>query len=126
VSTRCPCGLGEPYDECCGVFHRGDGTPATAELLMRSRFSAFARADEAYLLRTWHPSTRPAAVEFDPELRWTHLEILDKTDGGPFHQSGKVEFRAHYKQGRRPGEMRENSEFARVDGKWVYVRAVGE
>lgn len=93
---------------------------------MRSRFSAFALGDEAYLLRTWHPSTRPASVDLDPDLRWTHLEILAKTGGGPFHQDGTVDFRAHYKLGRRANAMRENSEFTRVEGKWVYVRALGE
>jgi SEC-C motif-containing protein len=124
VSEHCPCGLGLPYDDCCGVFHRGEGAAATAELLMRSRFSAFAKADEAYLLQTWHPSTRPAAVEFDSEQRWTQLEILGKTGGGPFHTEGTVEFRAHYRTAGRAGEQRENSKFVRTEGKWMYLDAL--
>jgi SEC-C motif domain protein len=121
VSGPCPCGLGEPYDDCCGVFHRGDGNAGTAELLMRSRFTAFAVADETYLLRTWHPTTRPASVDFDPAMRWTHLEILGKTGGGPFHTVGTVEFRAHYRVGGRADAMQENSNFTRLDGNWVYI-----
>jgi uncharacterized protein YchJ len=40
--------------------------PANAEALMRSRYDAFVACDEAWLLATWHPSTRPAEVRFEP------------------------------------------------------------
>ena len=36
---------------------------------MRSRFSAFARGDAGYLLRSWHPSTRPTSLDLDDGLR---------------------------------------------------------
>ncbi|MGY1581601.1 YchJ family protein [Streptomyces sp. MN13] len=113
----CPCGLAEAYEECCGRFHRGAGAAPTAERLMRSRYSAFVRRDEAYLLRTWHPRTRPPGVDFDPGMRWTGLEILDTTDGTAFHTTGTVTFRASY----RGGVLHERSRFERVDGAWVYV-----
>jgi hypothetical protein len=54
----CPCGLGDDYASCCGRLHAGAPAP-TAESLMRSRYSAFAVGDVGYLLRTWHPSSRP-------------------------------------------------------------------
>ncbi|WP_203935690.1 SEC-C metal-binding domain-containing protein [Planosporangium mesophilum] len=38
-TSPCPCGLGQPYGECCGPLHRGQATAPTAESLMRSRFS---------------------------------------------------------------------------------------
>ena len=34
---------------------------------MRSRFTAFALGDADYLLRTWHPDTRPESLELDPD-----------------------------------------------------------
>ncbi|MCC3772350.1 YchJ family protein [Streptomyces sp. UNOC14_S4] len=120
----CPCGLGASYGDCCGAIHRGEKTAATAEKLMRSRYSAFAVHDAAYLLRSWHPATRPESIDFDPELRWTRLEILGTTDGTPFHSEGTVEFRAHYTVGGHAGDQHENSRFTRVDGQWVYVDAV--
>ncbi|WP_145926723.1 YchJ family protein [Amycolatopsis orientalis] len=123
--ARCPCGLGEPYGACCGRFHRGTATAPTAELLMRSRFSAFAVGDTVYLTKTWDPETRPADLELDPDQRWTFLEILGKTGGGLLENEGTVEFRAHYRQGRRADSMHENSRFARVDGQWIYVAPVG-
>ncbi|MET8149711.1 YchJ family protein [Actinoplanes sp. NPDC049668] len=115
----CPCGLGRPYGECCGRAHRGE-PPATAEALMRSRYTAFALDDHAYLLSSWHHTTRPARVEPDPNLRWTGLDVLGSAQGGLFDTEGVVEFRAHYRDGGRPGEMRERSRFVRHDGQWVY------
>lgn len=84
---------------------------------MRSRYSAFVTEDSAYLLRTWHPRTRPARLDLDPGVRWTGLEILGAGDGSAFHSAGTVEFRASY----RGGSLHELSRFERVDGAWVYV-----
>ncbi|WP_030418048.1 YchJ family metal-binding protein [Streptomyces sp. SCSIO 75703] len=118
MTTRsCPCGLPEPYASCCGRFHSGAAAAPTAEALMRSRYSAFARGDAAYLLRTWHPRTRPARLDLDPATRWTGLEILGTSGGSAFHSTGTVEFRASY----RGGSLHEHSRFERSGGAWVYV-----
>lgn len=118
MTTRnCPCGLPRTYDECCGRFHSGQAQAPTAEALMRSRYSAFVKGDAGYLLRTWHPRTRPARLDLDPGMRWTGLEILGTTDGSPFHTTGTVTFRASY----RGGSLHEHSRFERSDGAWVYV-----
>ncbi len=84
---------------------------------MRSRYCAFVQGDVAYLLRTWHPRTRPGTPELDPGMRWTGLEILGTSGGSAFHTTGTVEFRASY----RGGSLHERSRFERVDGAWVYV-----
>ncbi|MFJ4560828.1 YchJ family protein [Streptomyces massasporeus] len=113
----CPCGLPQPYEACCGRFHSGGAAAPTAEALMRSRYCAFVTGDVAYLLRTWHPRTRPGRLELDPGMRWTGLEVLGTGDGSAFHTTGTVEFRASY----RGGSLHELSRFERVDGAWVYV-----
>lgn len=118
MTTRsCPCGLSEPYEKCCGRFHSGAAAAPTAEALMRSRYCAFVRGDAAYLLRTWHPRTRPVRLELDPGMRWRGLEVLGATGGTAFHTTGTVTFRASY----RGGSLHEHSRFERVDGAWVYV-----
>lgn len=118
MTTRsCPCGLTGPYEKCCGRFHSGAAAAPSAEALMRSRYSAFVRRDAGYLLRTWHPRTRPQSLELDPAVRWTGLEILGTADGSAFHTTGTVTFRASY----RGGSLHERSRFERVDGAWVYV-----
>jgi SEC-C motif-containing protein len=118
MSTRsCLCGLPEAYESCCGRFLSGAAAAPTAEALMRSRYSAFVRRDAGYLLRTWHPRTRPERLELDPRMRWTGLEVLGTTGGSAFHSTGTVTFRASY----RGGALHERSRFERVDGAWVYV-----
>ncbi|MFI7611912.1 YchJ family protein [Nonomuraea terrae] len=119
----CPCGSSNPYRDCCGRFHRGEAAPATAEQLMRSRFSAFAAGDEAYLRHTWHPSARPPSAGLDRRVRWVRLEILETTGGSVVHTEGTVRFRAHYQDRGRPGELEENSRFVRFEGRWVYAGA---
>lgn len=87
---------------------------------MRSRYSAFVKRDEGYLLHTWHPRTRPAKVDFEPGPKWTGLEILETTDGSVFHSTGTVTFRASY----RGGSLHERSRFEGVEGVegvWAYV-----
>ncbi|MFI8826316.1 YchJ family protein [Streptomyces sp. NPDC053431] len=120
-ASPCPCGLEAPYSACCGRFHAGPATAPTAELLMRSRYSAFVVRDEAYLLRTWDPRTRPAEVDFDPAMRWSGLAVEETGDGTAFHQQGTVTFRARFTHGGVPGELHERSRFARHEGAWVYV-----
>ena len=117
---RCPCGTGLGYPECCGRLHDGTATAATAEQLMRSRYSAFVMGDPEYLLATWHSTTRPRSLELDPATRWTGLDVLATTGGGMLAGEGTVEFVARY----AGGEQHEVSRFVREDGAWRYLDAV--
>ncbi|MFL0712762.1 MAG: YchJ family protein [Microcella pacifica] len=90
---------------------------------MRSRFSAFAVGHADYLLESWHPSTRPAALELDSELRWYRLDITERSGGGPLDSEGTVEFEAHYRSPAGAGSQRGNSCFVLEDGLWNYLRA---
>ncbi|MGR7026975.1 YchJ family protein [Geodermatophilus sp. URMC 62] len=118
---RCPCGTGLPYAECCGRLHDGTAAAATAEQLMRSRYSAFAVGDATHLLATWDPAARPRSLELDPAVRWTGLEVLATTGGGPFDTEGTVTFRAHSRVGGEEHVQAERSRFRRLQGRWVYV-----
>ena len=92
---------------------------------MRSRYSAFALGDAGYLERTWHSSTRPRHLKLDSATRWTRLEVLGTTGGGPFHTEGTVEFDAHHRErGGREQVLHENSAFVREGGAWVYLSAL--
>ena len=121
---RCPCGTALPYDECCGPLLDGTTTAATAEQLMRSRYSAFAVGDPGYLLATWHPTTRPRTLDLDPDVRWTGLDVLATTGGTMLSPEGTVEFRASYVRGRDAGAQHENSRFVREGGQWRYLDGV--
>ncbi len=88
---------------------------------MRSRFSAFALGEEAYLLRTWHPSTRPDHLELDAQLRWYRLDVTSTSRGGPFDDAGTVEFTAYYRSPEGAGTQHEVSRFVREGGAWSYL-----
>jgi SEC-C motif-containing protein len=121
AAAACPCGAAA-YGDCCGPLHVGAAAP-TAERLMRSRYSAFAIGDRAHLLRTWHPRTRPAALDPDPGLEWVRLEVLGTTGGTAFHNEGTVDFRAVYREDGHERGLREHSRFLRHEGAWVYLDA---
>jgi SEC-C motif-containing protein len=120
---NCPCLSGEQYADCCGRFHRGEAEAPTAEQLMRSRYSAFVLLDVGYLLRTWHPDTRPAELELDPTVLWRRLDIVSTSRGGPLDSEGTVEFAAHFRHDGERGVQRETSRFVRVDRRWYYLDA---
>jgi SEC-C motif-containing protein len=119
VEPPCPCGSRAGYAACCGRWHAGAAAP-DAELLMRSRYSAFVLDRIDYLLATWHPSTRPARLEpNEPGLRWLGLEVR-------WHRPidadrAEVEFVARHKLGGRAARLHERSRFVREQGRWFYV-----
>ena len=121
--VRCPCG-GTTYATCCGPLHAGTTQAARAVQVMRARYSAFARQDAAYLLRTWHPDTRPTRVRFEPGLRWIRLEVQETTGGDLLDTEGAVEFDAHHERNGVRQVLHERSLFLRHDGRWVYVGPV--
>lgn len=122
--SGCPCLSGEAYSECCGRLHRGEAIAPTAERLMRSRYSAFANGEVAYLLATWHPSTRPVTLELELDQRWLRLDIIHTARGRLFDVEGTVEFRARYRLVGSTGELHEVSRFVRETGTWFYLDAV--
>ncbi|MBO9331008.1 hypothetical protein GHR37_17820 [Achromobacter xylosoxidans] len=122
TAAACPCGSSQAYPECCGRWH--DGPLAlqapSAEALMRSRYSAFVLDKLPYLLATWHPSTRPAALEPNPpDLKWLGLTVKQARDQDADHAT--VEFVARSRQAGRAHRLHELSRFVREDGKWYYV-----
>ncbi|WP_166873224.1 YchJ family protein [Salinibacterium sp. ZJ450] len=122
-ASRCPCLSGESYGECCAPFHRGDAVAPTALRLMRSRYSAFAVGDADYLLATWHPRTRPATLQLDPDQRWYRLDIVATERGGLLDTDGTVEFTARSRLHGEAAVQHEVSRFVRDGRRWVYLDA---
>lgn len=121
VAQACPCGLPQTYSLCCGVFHVGEAIAPTPERLMRSRYAAFARGETAYLLRTWHPTTRPKELLLDAGLTWKRL-VIEATSGGALGaHAGTVTFTAIARDAEGRHAQREHSRFLREQGRWFYV-----
>lgn len=125
-AEACPCGSGATYAGCCGPLHAG-AAAADAERLMRSRYSAYVRGLDAYLLATWDADTRPAALALDaePRPRWLGLAVIAHRPLDADHAT--VEFVARYKCNGRALRLHETSRFRRTGGRWFYVDGeVGE
>jgi SEC-C motif-containing protein len=90
---------------------------------MRSRYTAYVNIVNDYLLKTWHPSTRPVTLEsaLDSKTKWLGLKILDVLDGGVQDVTGEVEFVARYKVQGRAVRLHEHSRFIRERGCWYYL-----
>lgn len=122
----CPCKSGESYARCCRGYHEGDEPPDPVRL-MRSRFSAFALGDGAYLCRTLHPdhplrNQDRAAVIRDlsrakDRVRYQDLTIHDVSVEG---DKGQVLFTARVFEGGRDRSFVELSEFERSPEGWRY------
>ncbi len=128
MTQGCPCGrLGArqralEFADCCGRYLDGFAqTPAPdAESLMRSRYTAFVYRRADYLLATWHPSHRPAQLDFDPGTRWLGLEVKVHLPVDADH--AEVEFVARQRDAAgRAHRLHERSRFVREDGRWYYL-----
>ena len=84
--SACPCGSQRDYDDCCGPII--DGKPAArAELLMRSRYSAYVSAEFDHIEATHAPEVqgdfnRSSAEAISVDAKWMGLEIRGTSAGG--------------------------------------------
>lgn len=118
----CPCSSGLGYDKCCQPYHLGEAA-ATPEVLMRTRYSAFALKLPEYLLQTWHPSTRPSELTLHDSPNWKALNIFSFSQEGDL---GKVHFRAFYQGHHDWYFLEEYSDFIWEAGRWYYVSGTTE
>ena len=99
---------------------KGIKKPATAEILMRSRYSAFATKNANYLIATTPLSTRKNQNKKDilhwaTTNKWIKLEILEVTEN-------TVTFEAHYIDNHKLPQIHfEKSTFVLEEGNWYYV-----
>ena len=87
---------------------------------MRSRYSAYVLDLADYLRMTWHPSTRPQALDPGLATTWLGLSVKQHVLTGP--DTAEVEFIARYRVGGGSAvRLHEHSRFIRENGRWLYV-----
>ncbi|MBU0482914.1 MAG: SEC-C domain-containing protein [Proteobacteria bacterium] len=120
--TVCPCNSDLAFNQCCGPFISGEEEAPTAEKLMRARYCAYVSRNQDYLLRTWHPASRPEELDMGEfkDVKWLGLEIVATEEGGENDQHGTVEFIARYLLKGQSSKIIEKSLFERQDGLWFY------
>jgi SEC-C motif-containing protein len=124
----CPCGSRQKYKKCCQKYHKG-ALPATAEALMRSRYSAYALGLVTYIMKTTHPDNtdytentaqwKKEIMEFCETTSFLGLKILSSQT---FQTEAFVTFEAMLSS----GILREKSRFIRKDKRWLYIEGVYE
>ena len=121
----CPCGTGFLYTDCCGPLIRGTSPADTAEDLMRSRFTAFAKGFWDYLEETRYPDGQELSAWYKTKflhdgISWRKLDILGVKNGEASEEEGEVSFIAHYVENGEEKTLQEVSSFIKEDGKWYY------
>ena len=119
----CPCGSKKKYKKCCGIYHKG-ALPKTAQLLMKSRYSAFAVGDSSYIIKTTHPDNPDYTTDtakwkedidsFCKNTEFLGLKVTEFIDG---ESEAFVTFEATLSS----GILKEKSRFLKVEGRWLYV-----
>lgn len=148
-SSKCACGSGLSYGDCCMPYHSGKEVPPNPVKVVRSRFSALAYKVIPYLITTTHKSHKEFADEdqkskrkvwekdlkaFADEYKFVSLEFdneeRDSVVSGDA-TTATVSFTAKLQRlglGDRPAEdMKEISTFKRDKpgvGPWLYADAV--
>jgi SEC-C motif-containing protein len=119
----CPCFSGQRYKACCAPFHRGEREAESPELLMRSRYAAFALGLADYLVRTLaldHPDRRDLARARQRQ-RFLGLRILHAAEKG---DEGEVMFFARIFEKGADRSFVELSQFRREGGSWRYASGI--
>ncbi len=129
-TENCPCGRNKSYDECCSLIHKDIFLAKTAEDLMRSRYTAFVKANGDYLMQSQHSSTRKPTTKHDTvrwamSVKWHGLEIIDAVRGSESDEQGTVEFKAFFMERFMNRSIHENSVFIKENGHWVYFGEAG-
>jgi SEC-C motif-containing protein len=122
---KCPCGSDKKYKECCGLVHQDMVYAKTAEDLMRARYTAFVLADGDFLIESFHadtkkPEMKEQLVAWAKSMEWIGLDILRTRQGQEGDEEGVVEFKAHFKEGRKIRVLQQRSKFVREFGSWRY------
>lgn len=122
----CPCRSGKIYGECCGAVLSGGRQAATAEELMRARYTAYAVGDVQYLYKSSGSEVRAefdanSAREWSRQAEWGGIEVVRTEKGGTGDAEGVVEFIAHYTTNGKACDHHETAVFKKIDGEWRFI-----
>jgi SEC-C motif-containing protein len=112
---NCPCGSGKKYKKCCQPFHKGKAKPKTALGLMKSRYSAYAKGEVKYIIKTtakdYQKELNEQEIKLFCESNFKKLAIID-------FSKNMVEFKAYIDD----YILHEKSEFIKEDFEWRYLK----
>ncbi len=87
---------------------------------MRSRYTAYVLQRNDYLMKTWHPETRPINLNLiTDQSKWLGLTVKRSEQTAP--DQAIVEFIARYKVNGKAQRLHEISRFKCIDKQWYYL-----
>lgn len=124
---KCPCQSAKDFNQCCEPILKGEAKAATAEQLMRARYSAYTVANIDFLKSTLAPESRQdfdaaTTKRWAQSAKWKGLKILSTQLGLENDKKGTVEFIATYEQDGEGLDHHETSQFRKSEqGEWFFV-----
>ena len=123
----CPCGSGKKYGECCEPVINGSGKAASAEALMRARYTAYVKQEIDFIINSCEEREkiaeidRKATEDWAKNSTWHGLKILRTEKGTESDDEGIVEFEATYTdKGGLRDVHHEIGYFKKINGEWLY------
>ena len=123
---QCPCSSQNDYSQCCEPIINGQEA-ATAEQLMRARYTAYTQVNMDFIKSTHDPSTIKKTNMDENRLwaeqtEWLKLDIIRTEQGAENDSTGVVEFKADFKTKGEAGTHHEVSEFVKKKGRWYFSK----
>jgi SEC-C motif-containing protein len=122
----CPCGSSAAYENCCEPVISGVLPAATAEQLMRARYSAYVGVQMDFVFESTHPEHRQGYDHEGTKVwaessEWLGLEIVGTKRGTQEDNTGEVEFIARFRDKGILREHHECAQFKRDSGAWFFT-----
>jgi SEC-C motif-containing protein len=120
----CPCNPQHLLANCCGKYHAGEPAP-TAEILMRSRYSAYALGLIDYLVATTLPAQQKILDEngiraWSTQSTWLGLDVQNFEElADKMHAT--VTFVAKWKDRQGEHQHLEKSGFVKTNDRWYFL-----
>ncbi|MBB2495160.1 YchJ family protein [Aquipseudomonas ullengensis] len=126
MSQACPCGSGSSLEQCCGHYHSGEAHAASAETLMRSRYSAYVLGQIDYLIATTLPAQQAdldstAIRAWSLGSTWLGLEVESSELIGGQPEHSFVTFTARWHDDSGEHSHRERSSFVQHGTRWYFI-----
>jgi SEC-C motif-containing protein len=117
--NSCPCGSGVDYKKCCRLFHKNKKRAKSPLELMKSRYSAYAKGEVKYIVKTTHLSN----IQYQNPNWINEIKLFCKSEFKQleiiYFDNKYVEFKAYIDD----YVIFERSEFI-FDNGWKYLRDV--
>ena len=123
--SLCCCGSGLDSNLCCTPILHGNQVAATAEALMRARYSAYVVGNVDFVMSSTLPASRhdsdiEAMRAWAEQAEWEALEIISTSKGSAMDDEGEVEFVARYRLQGLAQQHHEKSLFVKKEGQWFF------